>query len=153
MKLSRVLEIKGNADLDTISWESYVADFVRLAVKKNVGAMPVVDDKGDIVGIISERDILRHCDKQTDFKTTHIVSLMSRDIITAQVSDDINTAMDLMIKGRMRNLPILDGKKFMGMITVRDLIYALRKADELEMQKLVEYLKTELDGRSTTVGD
>ena len=47
----------------------------------------------------------------------------------------------------------LYGKKFMGMITVRDLIYALRKADELEMQKLVEYLKTELDGRSTTVGD
>jgi CBS domain-containing protein len=153
MKLSRVLEIKGNADLDTISWEAYVADFIRAAVKKNIGAMPVVNDTGDIVGMISERDILRHCEKQTDFKTTHIVSLMSRDIITAQVSDDINTAMDLMIKGKMRNLPILDGKKFMGMITVRDLIYALRKADELEMQKLVEYLKTELDGRSTTVGD
>jgi CBS domain-containing protein len=153
MKLSRVLELKGNPDKDTISWEAYVADFIRLAVKKNVGAIPVVDNTGKIVGIISERDILRHCERGTDFKQTHIVSVMTRDLITAQVDDDINKAMDLMIKGRMRNLPVLNGEAYEGMITVRDLIYALRKADELEMQKLVDYIKTELDSRATSHGD
>ncbi|HEY8241780.1 MAG TPA: CBS domain-containing protein [Kiritimatiellia bacterium] len=151
MKLGRILELKANKDTYTVAWDTYVGDFIRAALKKNIGAMPVVDDQGEIVGIITERDVFRNCERgESNFNQTHVVSIMTRDVIMAQVDDDITKAMDLMIKGKMRHLPVLNGKKFAGMLTIRDLIFALRSVNDDEMRKLLEFLRSELEWRHTS---
>ena len=150
MKLGRILELKPNKDVYTVSWDTSVGDFIRSALKKNIGAMPVVDDQGEIAGIITERDVFRHCASgETQLNQTHVVSIMTRNVITAQVGDDITKAMDLMIKGKIRHLSVLNGKAFAGMITIRDLIFALRSVDEDEMRKLLEFLRAEREWRDT----
>ncbi|MFH0909425.1 MAG: CBS domain-containing protein [bacterium] len=145
MKIRNVIEAKGHEDVFTIPMDACVSDFIRTAVKLRVGALLVADEKGRMVGILSERDIMRHCEKKTDFDHTHVGTIMTRDLITADIDDNINKAMDLMIKGRIRHLPILDGTRIAGLITVRDLIHAMRKAEQAELAKLVEYLKSEID--------
>ena len=145
MKIRNVIEAKGREDVFTIPMDASVSDFIRLAVKLRVGALLVADGNGTMVGILSERDILRHCEKKTDFDHTHVGTIMTRDLITAGIDDDINVAMDLMVKGRIRHLPILDGTRIAGLITVRDLVSAMRKAEQADLAKLVEYLNSEID--------
>ncbi len=151
MKLGRILEIKPNRDLITIGWDATVSDFIRTALKKHISSMPVLDDKGEMVGIITERDVFRHCERgETHFNETHVVSIMTRDVITLQVDADITKAMDLMVKSKIRHLPVLNGSKLAGMLTIRDLIFALRSIDHDELLKLLDFLRAELEWRNTS---
>ena len=143
MKLRRVLEAKPRNELITIPMDGNVSDFIRTAVKRGVGALIVVDDKGNTAGILSERDILRHCERRTDFDHTPVGLIMTCKVVTAQVEDDIAMAMDLMIKHKIRHLPVLEGTRIAGMITVRDIIYAMRNATDEELQQVMGYLKNQ----------
>ena len=143
MKLRRVLEAKARSEVWTIPMDGNVSDFIRTAVKRGVGALIVVDDRGKPAGILSERDILRHCERKTDFDHTPVGLIMTREIVTAQAEDDIAKGMDLMIKHKIRHLPILDGEEIGGMITVRDIIYAMRNATETELKDIMVFLKNQ----------
>ncbi len=143
MKLRRVLEAKARNDVLTIPMDGNVADFIRTAVKRGVGALIVVDERGKPAGILSERDILRHCERKTDFDHTPCGLIMTRDIVTANIDDAISVGMDLMIKHKIRHLPVFDGEKIAGMITVRDMIYAMRNATDEELQEIMIFLKNQ----------
>jgi CBS domain-containing protein len=143
MKLRRVLEAKARSEVWTIPIDGNVSDFIRAAVKRGVGALIVVDEHGKPVGILSERDILRHCERKTDFDSTPCGLIMTRDIVTANIEDDISAGMDLIIKHKIRHLPVLDGDKIAGMITARDMIYALRNGSDAELQEILLFLKNQ----------
>ena len=64
--------------------------------------------------------------------------------------DDIKTAMDCMITLKIRHLPVLSGKEIAGLITIRDLILAMRQADDRETRQFVEYLRRSLEARGVS---
>lgn len=144
LTVQSVLDAKGSAEVITIPAAKTLAEFVRQTVERNIGAMLARDAAGNIVGILTERDILRQCYKQAEFDKVTVGDVMTRDLVTVAPGDDIHVAMDLMFQKKIRHLPVMADQTFLGVITVRDLIYAMRKADKEELNCFIAYLQNSL---------
>jgi len=147
MTAGRVLEIKGNSQVFSVLESTPLAELVREACRRNIGAVLVTGATGQLCGIVSERDIMRQCERQADFQRVTAGEVMTRDLATVRMEDDIDTVMDLMISRKIRHLPVLAGAQVAGVITVRDLLFAMRRADHEELQRFVEYLQSTLNER------
>ena len=101
-------------------------DTVRAAVRKmnthGIGALVVM--QGDhVIGVFTERDVLsRVVDEGRDPKATAIEAVMTTDISFGSPETSVAQAMELMTSGRFRHLPILEGEKLIGMISIGDLL-------------------------------
>ncbi|MBN1672330.1 MAG: CBS domain-containing protein [Kiritimatiellae bacterium] len=144
MKIRHVLEVKGGFDVFTIPPETTLREAVRIACEKNIGALVVADADGKLKGILSERDVMRQCNAGTDFDKTPVSAVMATNLITSTLDDDIHLAMDMMNQKKIRHLPVLEGDKIRGIITIRDLILAIRKADEVESKMILAYIRGDL---------
>lgn len=147
MNVRTILDAKGSDEVFTIDQSATLADFVRIACEKDVGAMLVTRKDAEIVGIITERDILHKCNIGADFRKTRVADVMTKNLVMVQADEDIKTAMDYMITMKIRHLPVLSGKEIAGVITIRDLILAMRKADDKETRMLVDYLRKSLEAK------
>lgn len=141
MKVSDILKAKGSAQVHTITPNRTLAEAIALACENRIGALLVADEKGEPVGILTERDILYECNARTDFSKKLVSETMTKTIVSAKPTDDLNLAMDMMINQEIRHLPVMDDDGLHGIITIRDMIYAMRKADEADVQYLVDYIK------------
>lgn len=150
MKVQKILDAKGSGEVFTMREQDTLADFVRMACEKDVGAMLVTNAEEEIVGIVTERDILRQLNTGADFRKTRLGAVMTRKLAAVQVDDDIQTAMDYMVTLKIRRLPVLAGKEVAGLITVRDLLLAMRLADDRETHMLVDYLRQSLEARGVS---
>lgn len=139
--IKQILDVKGYSNVWTIKASSPLSEFVRIACEKKIGALVVTDGANELAGIVTERDVLYQCDKKTDFAQVLIGDVMTRNIVTIDINTGIQTAMDIMFSKNIRHLPVMDGTKIMGMITIRDLIRAIRKVDEDERQYFMAYLQ------------
>ena len=145
MKIKNVIDAKGDSRVFSVPTTYTLTNFVREVCERKVGALLVTDEQGKMVGIISERDVIRQCDAKVDFDTVLVSDVMTKSLITVSSDHDIHDAMDILVQKKIRHLPILDGDEIKGLITVRDLISAMRKADEDEKHLLVEYLQSSLE--------
>jgi len=141
MNVARVLETKGSGEVLTLGENASLREFVARACERNVGALLVVNEKGVVCGIVTERDVLRQCNAGIDFEKTPVSQVMTRDVVSVRPGDDINKAMDLMITKSIRHLPVLEEDAVLGVITVRDVMRALRKAEEDDIRYLIQYLQ------------
>jgi CBS domain-containing protein len=141
MKIQNVVDAKGDSRVFSIPNTFTLTEFVKEVCERKVGALLVTDEQGKMAGILSERDVIRQCYAGADFDAVRVDDVMTKDLITVSPSHDIHDAMDVMVQKRIRHLPVLDGDEIRGLITVRDLISAMRKADEDENRLLVEYLQ------------
>jgi len=98
-----------------------VADAVKLMSEKNVSGVFVVDHDDKLVGIFTERDIVRCVYNETPTDEM-LVNIFMRDITTFAPSTDVSTAISIASKKKIRHLPVVDGDKIIGMITFRDLV-------------------------------
>jgi len=88
----------------------------------NVGAAAVLDGAGRLVGMVSERDLLRSVGHSIDPATTSVSDVMTRDPVTLSISDPVSTAMQLFRDRRFRHLPVLDGSKVAGVLSIRHVV-------------------------------
>ncbi len=122
MKVSDALQSNRQVLATCIPEESIVAFAGRLT-SLNIGAMPVVDAHGALVGIISERDIVRAFVKEgARLVERRVRDFMSRDVVTCGPETTMSNAEKLMNKHRIRHLPVVDGAKVVGMISIRDVM-------------------------------
>ncbi|MGO4869602.1 MAG: CBS domain-containing protein [Roseiarcus sp.] len=104
--------------------ESVEAVAARLSAH-NIGAMPVCGAGGALVGVISERDLVRAFAKDSArLREKRVRDLMSREVITCAPQDSTAVAEKLMNEHRVRHLPVVDGAKLVGMLSIRDAIVA-----------------------------
>jgi signal-transduction protein with cAMP-binding, CBS, and nucleotidyltransferase domain len=141
MNVAKVLANKGRSGVLTIRDTATLREFVRQACEHNVGALLAVDSQGVMTGILSERDVLRQLQAGKDFDQTRVADVMIRQVVSVVGSDDVNQAMDLMITKSIRHLPVLEGGKMMGFITIRDVIRSLRQAETDDIHYLIRYLQ------------
>ncbi len=142
MNVKRILAIKGK-NVITIRPEQTLKEAAVLLTNHQIGALVVTDDHQKVVGILSERDIVR-------FAATHdhVLSLLVRDVMTPDVvtgvpQDDIHSIAHVMTEGRFRHLPIVVEERLVGIISMGDIIKAQRdtyrgEIDTLETQLLAE---------------
>jgi len=104
---------------------------------KNVGALPVVDNSR-LIGIISERDYTRKVIlKGLSSKDTAVRDIMTREMLTASPSDGIQDWMRVMTEKRVRHLPVLQGTRMIGIVSIGDVMEWVISAQAEEIERYV----------------
>ena len=140
MNISSLLATKSK-HVVTIGREDSIADAIALLAENNIGALVVTEGVGKVVGIISERDILRLAARKEQFQTSLVDDVMTRNVIVGVPEDDVMSVAHTMTEKRFRHIPILDADRLVGIISVGDIVKAQRdqyrgQIDTLETQIL-----------------
>jgi len=134
--LGIILARKGSA-VWSISPDATVFEAIQLMANKNVGALPVVDNSR-LIGIISERDYTRKVIlRGLSSKDTAVRDIMTREMLTASPSDSIQDCMRLMTEKRIRHLPVLDGTRMIGIVSIGDVMEWVISAQAEEIERYV----------------
>jgi CBS domain-containing protein len=113
-----------NVVLVTVSPDDSVQAAISRMVEANVGAVAVCEGPR-LVGMFSERDVLRLASEGTDFERTIIGDVMTTSLVTVAPGDSVLDAARLMGERRIRHLPVLEGENLLGMIGIREVLRAL----------------------------
>ena len=102
-----------------------------MMTKANIGAVVILDPKGGLIGIVTERDMTRRViAKGVDPKGTRLADIMTKNPDTLSPDDSANDALELMQARRYRHLPVVEDGKCVGMVSVRDLYAATKQSLE-----------------------
>ncbi|MDH3977296.1 MAG: CBS domain-containing protein [Gammaproteobacteria bacterium] len=140
--MKRVKEILSNKGSDVwgIRPDASVYEAVCLLAEKDIGALAVVEND-NIIGIISERDYTRRVMlKSRSSQKTKVSEIMSTNLITVSPDDDVQQCMESMSGRRVRHLPVLDGEKLVGMISIGDLVKAIIAEQQSTIVDLEKYI-------------
>ena len=134
MLIEDILLNKDNS-LVTIGPDSAVADVVATLTEHNIGALPVCDGDGALVGIISERDVVRNIARQGDsVLDLRISDVMTKDVVTCTPADDANDVMGVMKGNRIRHVPVVTDGRVINMVSARDAMVAMLE-ESLEQRR------------------
>lgn len=140
--MKQLAELIEDRPLVHVAMTDTVRDVALRMREKNVGAVAVLDG-GKLVGIFSERDVVtRIVAENRDASQTQIGLVMTKDLIVADPSEDIGDAVQKMVAGKCRHLPIVKGGNLLGMISIRDLLQIddeRNKAKASFLNELVTY--------------
>lgn len=118
-----------------------VSTAVKKLMEHDRGALAVCNSNGEMVGIITERDIVRKCfGRSGNCGRIKVQDVMSKNIVIGKPEDDLDYAMNVMKQERIRHLPIVDNKKVIGMISMRDLLGVKLDESKTEVRYLSDYI-------------
>jgi CBS domain-containing protein len=140
MQVRDVLKSKAGRII-SIESEATVSEAIARLVQNNIGSLPVVDDEGHLVGIFSERDVLRgihSCGER--FHRMHVAEVMTHDPITCHCEDDVEDVMGKMSERRIAKVPVLDDTRLVGIVSVGDVIKVMYERVHSENEHLRSYI-------------
>ncbi|HVT27545.1 MAG TPA: CBS domain-containing protein [Lacipirellulaceae bacterium] len=142
MLLREILEQKGNA-VYAIFGHASAADVVAELVSRRIGSLLVRDAaNGSILGIVTERDILRAvAANQMPLSELRVTECMSNNLVTVQPDDDVTLAMGLMTTHRIRHLPVMQGDKLCGLVSIGDVVKAQHEELEMDNYQMRSYIQ------------
>lgn len=137
--VEQILDAKGS-DIWSITPGATVFEAIEMMAEKEVGALLVV--KGEkLVGIVSERDYARKVIlKGRLSKKTSIQDIMTTDVVYASPDQSVEQCMALMTEKRIRHLPVMDGERLCGMLSIGDLVKAVIAEQKLVISELERYI-------------
>ena len=120
-----------NKDVLTISANVTVEEAIRRLVENHISGMPVVDEEEQLVGIISEFQLLETL-YFPEIRGMLVRDVMTKDVLTVAPNTMLSDATSLLVAHRIRRLPVVDNGKVVGVVSRRDLLqYALEAGDKL----------------------
>ena len=140
--VAQILASKPDPSVYTMPPGASAQEAVRLMVEKNIGALVVVD-RGQVVGLVSERDCTRKLVLPARSPTTTLLNdIMSSPVMYVHPRHTSDECMALMTANRMRHLPVMDGGQLIGLVSIGDLV----KATIAEQQFIIEQLEHYITG-------
>ena len=137
--ISEILTQKG-ATVWSVSPDTTVFEAIVMMTDKNVGAL-LVTENGKLAGIISERDYTRKVViKGKSSKTTAVKEILSSQVIHVSPSHTVEECLRLMTDHRFRHLPVLEGDKIVGIISIGDLVNWIISAQHTTISQLQTYI-------------
>ncbi len=125
MLVQHILAGKNSKDIETIQPDTCISDAAAMLSKYRIGALVVSVTGTDVKGIVSERDIVRvlgtrgaDCLKET------VSTIMTSKLVTATVTDTAEMVLNTMTMGRFRHMPVMEGDKMIGLISLGDVVSA-----------------------------
>ena len=111
-------------EIISINKDKMVADAVTQLVENEIGALVVIDDEGKPVGMFTERDVLKCWTRKGErhFKDIKIAEVMTTNLIIVEGDDDLCYVTTIMIKNRIRHLPVIEKSKIVAMLSIRDVV-------------------------------
>ena len=139
MKIEEILRNKGH-DVVTITESRSVLAAAQALVEHNIGGLVVTEGERP-TGIPTERDILRVTARSPgELDSIQVGAVMTRELITARPQDQLTKMMDVMTQNKIRHLPIMEGDRLIGIISIGDLVNASRVLAEEENSQLRQYI-------------
>lgn len=139
MNVARLLATKG-MNVVTIRPEESIREAIDRLARYNIGALVVVGQNGQPVGIISERDIVRELARHEDIFGRPVETVMTKNVITGTPQDDLKSVATTMTEKRIRHLPLVDHGKLIGIISIGDVVKAQRDQYQGEVDTLLTLL-------------
>ena len=143
MQIADVLRGKAvGRDVATTTPAATVGELLALLARYNVGALPVVDG-GELVGIVSERDVVRQLhERGRDLFDATVADLMTSDVVTCSPRDRAADLARVMTERRIRHLPVCDDRGLVGIVSIGDLVKARIDQLENEREQLASYINS-----------
>ena len=146
MKIKDIMDMKGK-EVITISFQEKVTDALKKLFDNKISCLPVVDDNGKVMGIVSERDILREEFKDPGKLDSKFVGdAMTKNLLIGLVDDDLDYIMNIMSRNNIRHMPIMAGHSLAGIISIRDVVKGLMHKVEAENRYLKDYIEGKYEG-------
>jgi CBS domain-containing protein len=140
MQVRDVLKTKG-CRVVTIGPEATAAEAIARMVEGNIGSLPVVEADGKLVGVVSERDLMRELHQRGgEIQARPVREIMTPDPVTCEVDSEVDAVMGQMAERRIAKVPVLDGGTLVGIVSVGDVVKLLYERTRVENHHLMDYL-------------
>lgn len=141
MILGELLRIKGAKTVLKIRSDESIAQAATMMTDNKIGALLVEDASGEVVGILSERDIVGGMGPHgADLHDVRVSELMTADIIHCSPSDSVLQAMAMMTDRRFRHLPVFEEDELVGFVSIGDLVKCRIAEVQLEAEAMRQYI-------------
>ena len=138
--VNTLIKVKGSNVVSTLP-STTIFDAVKLMEDNRIGSLPIVDNTGKLVGMLTERDCLRKVLlKELPLRSVTVAEVMSTPVITVQGSEIIESCMKLMTEKRLRHLPVMEHSKLIGLISIGDVVKFLCSEQEQDIKNLENYI-------------
>jgi CBS domain-containing protein len=142
MTVKEILSHKG-VDVVTTDPHASIADAVKLLATRRIGAVVVTGADQRIVGILSERDIVRAlADKGSSALDAPVAEVMTRKVDTCSLNQTVSELMEQMTAGKFRHVPVVDQGRLAGIISIGDVVKSRVQEMEQESAALKDYIRT-----------
>ena len=142
MNIASLLNSKGRA-VATARPEAPLSEIARDLARKGIGAVVIVNERDEVVGIVSERDIVRAVANGSEGVLSRPASdVMTREVVTCTEDRTIDQLMTTMTKGRFRHVPVLENGRLVGIVSIGDVVKNHIAEVELEVSAMRDYLST-----------
>ncbi len=122
MQIRELLAMR-NRSVTSIGPAETVFGAIQKLNKFDRGALPVIDEHGELEGIITERDVIRKCfNSEGKFNNSKIKDVMTKEVAIAFPDDSLDYAISVMKQKRIRHLPVVDNRRVIGMVSMRDVL-------------------------------
>lgn len=136
-----ILETKGQ-NVATIGPDNTVYDAIRLMAEKNVGALCIIEQER-VVGIVSERDCARSLLRDDrPSQTVPLREIMTRAVLYVRPEQTIEECAALMTDKHLRHLPVMDGNRLIGIVSMRDVVRQVISNQEFIIEQLENYIRS-----------
>jgi CBS domain-containing protein len=141
MTVRAILDTKGH-NVQSVEPEAKLSSAIKILGERKIGAVLVMG-AGGIEGILSERDIVRVLgERGAAVLDEPISAVMTKKVISCKQSDTVGAIMEMMTDGKFRHLPVVEGEKVVGLISIGDIVKWRVREYELEQEALRDYIKT-----------
>jgi CBS domain-containing protein len=142
MTVRTILSLKGR-EVTTISPEASLAEAARLLSEKHIGAVVITGGDRRVIGILSERDIVRAvAAKGPNALDQPVAAVMTREVVTCSEDETIPALMQRMTAGRFRHVPVIEMGRLIGIVSIGDVVKHRLAEMERESEALRDYILT-----------
>jgi CBS domain-containing protein len=141
-KVSSVLKNKGH-DVVSVAPHQTIASVVKVLTQNRIGAAPVINEAGQLIGIISERDIIRGMSEYAGtVLTLPAEQLMTREVKTCSFEDQLVDLMEVMTLQRIRHLPVIENGALHGIVSIGGVVKQRLEEVQSEAEDLRRYIRS-----------
>jgi len=140
MRIHEVLSGKPSRDVVTMPPDAGVRDLLGVLAEHNIGALVVSTDGVRVEGIVSERDVVRRLHQDESVLDRPVSAIMSAEVHTCGPSSTVDELMAVMTRGRFRHVPVVDGDRLVGIVSIGDVVKSRMSELEFERDQLDTYV-------------
>jgi CBS domain-containing protein len=140
MRVHDVLASKGSTEVFTIAPTATVRELLDVLADHDIGALVVSDDGQQMLGIVSERDVVRKLRDVENARDTPVADIMTTGVRVCSPDDGFTDLMATMTRHRVRHVPVLDDGRLVGVLSIGDAVKHRMQQLEFERDQLTSYV-------------
>jgi CBS domain-containing protein len=140
MRIADLLRHKGS-EVASVAPDRSVTGLLEDLARHNIGAVVVLDDTDALVGIVSERDVVRRLhERGTDLLTAPVSEIMTTQVVTCGPDESLDSLAAIMTERRIRHMPVVEDGRLIGIVSIGDVVKSRIQQLESDRERLESYI-------------